>query len=362
MANTQSALESGTAPLISAGASTCFLVMALRACIAATIAAAIFMLITKRHSRTTPYFAFRSTMASLYVRPATISFTDMESHWAMGITTEISWTHSTFNPWIGCTNVSPGCDHCYAESMARRFGWTKWGNNPRKRTSAAYWRQPLRWNVDHVRFFHEHKCRQRVFCASLADVFDNQVPKEWRDDLWNLIHATPNLDWLLLTKRPQNIRKMLPDDWGKTGYQNVWLGTTAEDQPRFDQRWKILSGVSAIITFISYEPAIGPLRLPFHGPYPHWLISGGESGGRARALNPQWIRDIIADCRRCGVAPFHKQWGTYRSNPLVVEKGLSLQEAERRDQHGKGGGLLDDALWREFPQPGVPTMAPREAA
>jgi protein gp37 len=109
----------------------------------------------------------------------------------------------------------------------------------------------------------------------------------------------------------------------------------------------------AVIKFISYEPALGPLRLPKHGPVPDWLISGGESGGGARQLDPQWIRDIIADCRRKGVVPFHKQWGTYSSNPLVVEHGLSIKETKALDQHGKGGGLIDMKLVREFPLPSV---------
>jgi protein gp37 len=135
-------------------------------------------------------------------------------------------------------------------------------------------------------------------------------------------------------------------------YRNVWLGITAEDQERFDQRWKHLKAVPAAIKFISYEPAIGPLRLPKHGPLPYWLISGGESGLGARRADPQWVRDIIADCRRSGVIPFHKQWGTFASNPLVAEDGLTAAEAELIDEYGKGGGLVDGAIVREFPVQG----------
>src|SRR5579871_6812298 len=137
----------------------------------------------------------------------------------MGNETEISWTDSTFNPWIGCTNVSPGCDHCYAEAMAKRYSWAKWGKHPRRRTSQGNWRKPLQWNADANHFGRIHGRRRRVFCASLADVFDNQVPRAWRADLFALIRATPELDWQLLTKRPQNIIKMLPADWGG-GYPN----------------------------------------------------------------------------------------------------------------------------------------------
>jgi protein gp37 len=195
----------------------------------------------------------------------------------------------------------------------------------------------------------------RIFCASLADVFDNQVPPEWREDLFELIRECRRLDWLILTKRPQNIRKMLPTDWGN-GYRNVWLGVTAEDQQRFDQRWSYLRAIPARVKFISYEPAIGPLRLPKRGSLPDWLISGGESGGgNARPVDSQWVRDIIADCQRSGVVPFHKQWGTYASNPLVVEDGWTPTEAAGMDSYGKGGGLVDGELVREFPSPGRAT-------
>jgi protein gp37 len=125
--------------------------------------------------------------------------------------------------------------------------------------------------------------------------------------------------------------------------------TIDEDQERFDHRWKHLQKIPAAVTFISYEPAIGPLRLPKHGLLPDWLILGGESGGGARPVKPQWVRDVIADCRRSGIAPFHKQWGSYRNNPLVVEQGLSTKQAERLDKFGKGGGLVDGELVREFP-------------
>jgi protein gp37 len=266
----------------------------------------------------------------------------------MGENSEIEWTDHTFNPWIGCTNVSPGCDHCYAEAMARRFGHAKWGNHPRNRTSPTNWQKPIAWNRKAKQFKQEHGRRQRVFCASMADVFDNQVAADWRVDLFSLIRECRKLDWLLLTKRPQNILKMLPKDWGE-GYLNVWLGITAEDQERFDQRWKHLARVPAAIKFISYEPAIGPLRLLRDGALPDWLISGGESGPGARRAEPKWVRNIVADCRRVGVAPFHKQWGTYASNPLVVEDGLTAAEAERIDRNGKGGGLVDGELVREFP-------------
>ena len=268
----------------------------------------------------------------------------------MGENSAIEWTDHTFNPWIGCQHVSPGCDHCYAEVMMdHRYGKVEWGpHGKRKRTSDENWKKPIRWNADGRTFEREHGRRQRVFCASLADVFDNQVEPSWREDLFALIRECRRLDWLLLTKRPQNILKMLPSDWGD-GYPNVWLGVTAESQMYFDQRWSLLSKIPAAVKFISYEPAIGPLRLPAHGPVPDWLISGGESGGGARPLKRRWIRDVIADCRDHGVAVFHKQWGTYPNNPLVAKQGMTIAEAKALDHFGKGGGLVDGDLVREFP-------------
>jgi protein gp37 len=231
------------------------------------------------------------------------------------------------------------------------FANSSWGpRGERKRTAEENWKKPAKWNADAREFKREHGHRPRVFCASLADVFDNKVPLEWRADLFALIRECRRLDWLLLTKRPQNFLKMLPADWGN-GYRNVWLGVTAENQTYFDRRWRILQRIPAVIRFISYEPALGPLRLPRSGPIPDWLISGGESGGGARPLDPPWIRDIIVDCRALGVVPFHKQWGTYRSNPLVTEEGMEIEEAKRADPFGKGGGLVDAEIVREFPTP-----------
>jgi protein gp37 len=233
--------------------------------------------------------------------------------------------------------------------LARRFKLATWGNHPRRRTTEDSWKKPVKWNEASEVFEQEHGHRPRVFCASLADVFDNQVPTTWRDDLFELIKKCERLDWLLLTKRPQNIAKMLPWDW-RNGYANVWLGMTAEDQLHFDQRWKHLQKIPAAIKFISYEPAIGPLRLPPDGPLPDWLISGGESGGGARPVKRKWIRNIISDCRKHRVNVFHKQWGTYANNPLVTKQGMTIAQAKVEDSYGKGGGLIDGRLVREFPE------------
>ena len=201
----------------------------------------------------------------------------------MAQNSHIEWTDHTFNPWTGCTNISPGCDNCYAEAWSKRSGHVKWGNNPRKRTTEQFWKAPKIWNARSDLFEAAHGRRQRVFCASLADVFDNQADPVWRRDLFELIRATPALDWQLLTKRPQNIRKMLPRDWGDEGYPNVWLGFTAEDQARFQQRSSVIDQVPSTVWFVSYEPAIGPLRLEKRSPRPNWVIVGGESGHGAQS-------------------------------------------------------------------------------
>ena len=262
--------------------------------------------------------------------------------------TGIAWTDRTFNPWIGCQQVSPGCFNCYAEKLTLRHKWTQWGpDGKRERTSENYWRQPIRWD----RQAGAAGTRDRVFCASLADVLDNQAPEGAREDLWQLIRSTPNLDWQLLTKRPQNFGEFLPPDW-EEGYPNVWLGVSAEDQKEYERRWPLLARTPAIIRFISYEPALGPLTLAGQEEQPDWLIWGGESGTPRRRLDPEWIRTITQECHQQGVAVFGKQWGAYEDNPLVTEHGLTIPRAREKDplSNGKGGALLDGRLWREFPE------------
>lgn len=271
---------------------------------------------------------------------------------------KIEWCDHTFNPWIGCTRVSPGCDNCYAADLARRYGWHDWGaKTERKITSDANWRKPHQWNKNAA--FYER--RPRVFCASLADVFDNKAPANARPDLFRMIADTQNLDWLLLTKRPENVRRFLPSDWGN-GYRNVWLGITAESQAEFDRRWPKLARIPAAVRFVSYEPAVDSLRLRADSHrQPDWLIIGGESGPKARTMRAQWARDIRNDCRRFGVAVFMKQWGTYKSNPFVTEYGCRQFEARKMDppSNGKGGALLDNEILREFPPSALVIAQPR---
>lgn len=222
----------------------------------------------------------------------------------MGENSKIEWTDHTFNPWIGCQKVSPGCDHCYAEAMMdHRYHKVEWGpHGERKRTSEANWRKPIAWNKAAA----VRGVRARVFCASLADVFDNQVPVEWREELWDLIAWTLELDWLLLTKRPENIAKMLPKASGWP-WPNVWLGTTAEDQAHYDRRWKALQAIPARVRFISYEPACGPLSITFEPNHPDWVICGGESGPGARHMPAEWARWTKSSCERLVIPFFMKQ-------------------------------------------------------
>lgn len=222
----------------------------------------------------------------------------------MAENSKIEWCHHTFNPWVGCTKVSPACDHCYAEGWAKRSGMVQWGNHPRRRTSSATWAKPFKWN----READALGLRYRVFCASLADWLDNQAPDSWRADLAEVIEETPHLDWLLLTKRPQNWQKHSP--WHDDDVPgNVWLGLTAENQEEFDRRWPHIANVPATVHFVSYEPALGPLTIRNAYPVPDWIIAGGESGPGHRHPDQAWFRSIRDECAAAQVPFLFKQWG-----------------------------------------------------
>lgn len=298
--------------------------------------------------------------------------------------TGIEWCDHTFNPWTGCQHVSPACDHCYAEAQAKRNPSTFGGWGPRaerKRTSESYWRQPLLWNK---RAAKEGR-RARVFCASMADVFDNQVPEEWRWSLWRLIARTPNLDWLLLTKRPQNIARMLPErtlasmDDAEEGpwhtpwpWPNVWFGTTVENQAEADRRIPELLAVPARVRFLSCEPLLGAVDLhsaqcretgscsscPACLGGLDWVIAGGESGPKARPSHPDWFRSLRDQCRVAGVPFFFKQWGEFfpEDQPTSAHgedwsRGVHLPNAGFAFRVGKkaAGALLDGREHREWP-------------
>lgn len=307
----------------------------------------------------------------------------------MSANSKIEWCDHTFNPWIGCAKVSPGCAHCYAEQlMDRRYGKVQWGKGKeRHRTGRSYWKQPIKWNLE----ARKSGKRFRVFCGSLCDWLDDEVPIEWLADLLALIHATPNLDWLLLTKRPQNFSARLSQveefecrddefpslafflsDWRfvKEIPQNVWFGVSVEDQKRADERIPSLLEIPAKIRFLSCEPLLEAINLlgvyDRRSPANHiafsplekgalvpqhvdWVICGGESGSQARRCDMEWIRDIALQCRRAGVAAFVKQLGSNLSDRDLSEcrrlSGVSMK-------HRKGGDISEwpeDLRVREFP-------------
>jgi protein gp37 len=243
----------------------------------------------------------------------------------MGKQTGISWTDHTFNPWWGCTKVSPGCDNCYAEAFDKRVGGAHWGKGvPRRVFGDAHWNEPIKWNRD-----AEKKGRKsRVFCASMADVMDDEAPEGQRERLWTLIDKTPWLIWQLLTKRPHRYEKYLPvkfQNW------NVQLGATAENQPFYDVRWPILREIAfklQLVSWISYEPAIGPLSMVRRGNFPDWIIFGGESGANRRPCEEKWADDLWRECQTHQVKFFMKQMGgrTPNDGKAAIPPHLMIQE------------------------------------
>ena len=343
----------------------------------------------------------------------------------MGKHTSIEWADHTFNPWIGCTKVSPACQHCYAETlMDTRLHKVQWGKgNPRVRTSAANWKEPLKWNREAApghqwRKIKElstmdrilaglnasHKCakcgvfkgenseghpastcsesRPRVFCASLADWLDDEVPIEWLAGLLALIHATPNLDWLLLTKRPENWKPRFAKalrfigelggreelhewllDWIVcqsigTPPANIWIGATVENQKCADERIPELLKIPAKVRFLSCEPLLGPVEfsnvtnradwLSQLGKRAldgiHWVIAGGESGPHARPSHPDWFRSLRDQCAEAGVPFLFKQWGEWASE---IRTGTSVEMSSLADNQrvGVGDGKSNHTLY-----------------
>ena len=226
----------------------------------------------------------------------------------MATESKIEWTTHTFNPWWGCTKVTDGCRNCYAENLSNRYGFAVWGAGATRRTfGEKHWQQPIKWNAD----AQAKGERARVFCASMADVFDENAPEGELQRLWDIIAQTPFLDWQLLTKRPQRIATHLPDDWNG-GYANVWLGTSVEDERVLDRVTDLVS-VPAVVHFLSVEPLIGPIsNLPLEDI--EWVIVGGESGPRARAMEKEWAVSIFRQCRAANVPFFFKQWGGVRKH------------------------------------------------
>ena len=269
----------------------------------------------------------------------------------MGKNSAIAWTDHTFNPWWGCQKVSEGCKNCYAEQLAdHRRHMSVFGpvaTTKRKTMSENYWDQPLKWNkAAHAGL---GVIRKRVFCASMADVFeDHPQVEDWRERLWAVIEMTPNLDWMLLTKRPENIEAMLPERWifGSGTPKNIWLGVSAENQDHLESRWPVLQGIVRTwgirYSFLSLEPLLGPIDLEVAYEYQEhdedgikwcpgvdWVIVGGESGPNARPMNLGWARAIRDQCIDNEIPFFFKQIGG-------------------KDKE-KGGDVLDRQVWRQFP-------------
>lgn len=300
----------------------------------------------------------------------------------MAENSNIEWTHHTFNPWMGCTKVTAGCKHCYAEAMMdTRLGKVQWGpQGTRVVTSRANWQLLLKWDRAAAKAGEKH----RVFCASLADVFeDNRVVVDpdglfndldsVRQALWILIESTPNLIWLLLTKRPENIRGMVPPSWLERWPENVWTGTSPCDQETADLLVPRLLEVPGQ-HFLSCEPLLGAVDFNrFFGLQPgkvwadclcdeidpsdkpclvceckksmnpiDWVICGGESGPGARPMHPDWARGLRDQCVAAGVPFFFKQWGEFapfdpeRELPMRVNDFIDLLEK-------KGGGRYNAA-------------------
>lgn len=319
----------------------------------------------------------------------------------MSENTKIEWCDHTFNPWEGCQKVGPGCDHCYAEARNRRFGKgvaVNWGPGaPRRRTSADNWDKPKRWNarpflecrscgwrgdqpgsVNGLVVCPESRCasfdlalaRPRVFCSSLADVFDNEVDLLWRRDLFRLIDNTPNLDWLLLTKRIGNVPIMLRHIGVEKLPENVWLGATIVNQAEADRDIPKLLATPARVRFLSMEPLLGPVDLGRHlwkccgSPVPghpgdgwmqppdppeccgdhqpvdalHWVIVGGESGPGARPMHPDWTRSLRDQCATAGVAFHFKQHGEWAPGSGDFGAGRFETAAIARDGRVVAGG------------------------
>lgn len=274
----------------------------------------------------------------------------------------IEWTHHTFNPWWGCTKVSPGCKHCYAETWAKRLGQAVWGPKAsRRELSEAIWRQPHAWNKE-AEGLRE---RPRVFCASMADVFeDRRELDSKRTRLWAIIEQTPNLDWLLLTKRPQNISRLVP--WHQGWPDNIWLGTTAENQRWLDKRMPDLLAHPARVRFLSCEPLLGPIDLSRwvegarrgeHGPI-NWIIGGGESGHHARPMHPEWLTSIRDQCVTADIKFHFKQWGNwrpvaprdvngYKSKVIFLSNGNQITLANMGKK--AAGRRLQGRTWNELP-------------
>lgn len=278
----------------------------------------------------------------------------------MGANTKIEWTHHTANTWWGCTKVSDGCKNCYAEAWSNRWGENIWGKNASRRMIKSVWGDVRKWAVAAAAAGE----RRRVFWGSMMDVCEDRPDLvEPRKRMCGLIEELEDLDFLLLTKRPENYPTLMPwKQWPK----NAWAGTSVEDQPAAVRRIPLLSLVPASIRFLSCEPLLGPIDLRTGvytvgnrmlgtslGPI-HWAIFGGESGARARSMDLRWLLFAVGQCRSAGVAPFVKQLG---ARPYVSPERdggtgyeLKLKDAKGGDMSEWPKGEFADIHVREFPK------------
>lgn len=270
-------------------------------------------------------------------------------------TTTIEWATHTFNPWSGCAKISAGCAHCYAAALPPRMRrGAAWGlEAERQPATDAYWRQPLGW----ARTAARDGVRPRVFCASTADVFEDRGDLDpLRIRLWALIKSTPELDWLLLTKRPARMAL-----WAREhGWpDNAWAGTSAEDQAAADARLPHLLEVPARVRFVSCEPLLGYVSL--RGAKLDWVIVGGESGPQARPMRPSWAWSLRDQAAAGGAAFFFKQWGEWAppgdieahgGTPRGAKPGFGVTPEEvYRVGREHAGRMLQGVLHHALPVP-----------
>ena len=247
----------------------------------------------------------------------------------MGKNTKIGWADHTINPWWGCQRISPGCDNCYAAAFDKRTGGDYWADGVMPRRT-----RPETWNMarSYSNYGYHTGTRVRVFAGSMCDIFDNRVPPQWREDFWDLIQNTPDVDWLLLTRRIGNAAAMLPSDWGD-GWGNVWLGATLVNQDEAGRDIGTLLRVPARVHFLSIEPQLEFIGL---SPAPgdlrglDWIINGAESGPSRRPFDRDWARSLRDQCAAHGIAYFYKQ-------EIINGKKVELPELD---------GVVHDALPR----------------
>jgi len=243
----------------------------------------------------------------------------------MADTTAIAWTDHTANFWMGCEKISPGCAHCYAETLTTsRMGIHVWGEGSTRQPVISVWKNVEKWHREALKDKRHH----RVFCMSLGDFFeDHPVANAIRPRVWALMLSTPYLDWQVLTKRPENIARMLPENWGDGGYRNVWLGTSIEND-RHTFRVDALVQVPAVVHFVSAEPLLGPLPSLDLSAI-DWIIVGGESGPGYRPMDHEWARQLLAKARAAGTAYFFKQSAAHRTELGIRLDGQIIREYPR---------------------------------